>query len=125
MPNESDQLFTFYETLVFTEDLTAYFGKHALDVLYAIQSDLLADPERWPVVVGTGGARKGRVADPTSGKGKRGGYRYLYVYLERHGQIYLLFLFAKSEQATLTTEQTKVVARMVDAILEEVENDYE
>jgi hypothetical protein len=38
---------------------------------------LLADPERWPVIKGTGGARKGRVADPSDSRGKSGSFRYI------------------------------------------------
>ena len=74
--------YTFYEMPVFTEDLHDCVGDNALEMLFAIQHDLLADPERWPVVKGTGGARKGRIAEPGSGKGKSGSYRYLYFYYE-------------------------------------------
>jgi hypothetical protein len=90
--------------------------ENALPILYAIQADLIADPLRWPVVKGTGGARKGRIADPGSGKGKSGSSRYLYLYLEHRGQIYLLYLFAKSGQADLNAEQKKAIAAMIEAI---------
>jgi hypothetical protein len=113
---DSDQLYTFYEAPVFTARLERFAGASALSVLYAIQDDLLADPLRWPVVKGTGGARKGRVADPASDRGKSGSYRYLYLYLEHRGQIYLLFLFAKTAQADLSAEQKKEVAAMIEAI---------
>ncbi len=103
-PKDSDQLYTFNETSQFTADLAAFLGERALELLYAIQNDLLADPLRWPVVKGTGGARKGRIADPASDKGKRGSYRYLYLYLEQRGRVYLLFLFAKNEQSNLSAE---------------------
>lgn len=99
--------------------MTEFLDAKALDLLYAIQNDLLADPQRWPLVKGTGGARKGRVADPASDKGKSGSYRYLYLYLEHRGQIYLLFLFAKNEQSNLTAEQTKLIARWVAEIKKE------
>jgi hypothetical protein len=118
--DEAPNLWTFYETPVFTEDLEDFLGDRALDMLYAIQADLIADPERWPVVKGTGGARKGRIADPASSKGKSGSYRYLYLYLELRGQIYLLFLFAKSEQENLDADQTKLIANLIKAIKEAV-----
>jgi hypothetical protein len=113
---DSAKLYTFYETLVFTAKLTQAAGEGALPILYAIQADLLADPQRWPVVKGTGGARKGRVADPESGKGKSGSFRYLYLYLEHRGQIYLLYLFAKSGQADLNADQKKAIAALIEAI---------
>lgn len=60
-------LYTFVESLVFTRQLHELAS---IETLYAIQSDLLADPERWPVVPGTKGARKGRIADPSSSHGE-------------------------------------------------------
>jgi hypothetical protein len=113
---DSARLYTFYETPVFTAKLAQVAGENALPILYAIQADLIADPQRWPVVKGTGGARKGRIADPESGKGKSGGFRYLYLYLEHRGQIYLLYLFTKSGQADLNADQKKAIAAMNEAI---------
>ena len=109
-------LYTFYETSVFTEDLNDFLGEDGLELLFAIQSDLVADPERWPIIKGLGGARKGRIADPASDKGKSGSYRYIYLYLEHRGQIFLLFLFAKSDQANLDVAQTKRLAKIVEQI---------
>ena len=117
--DDSGKLYAFEETRRFTSDLAAFVGERALEVLYAIQNDLLADPLRWPVVKGTGGARKGRIADPSSGQGKRGSFRYLYLYLEHRGRIYLLFLFAKNEQSNLSAEQTKRIARWVEDLKKE------
>jgi hypothetical protein len=72
---DSARLYTFYETPVFTAKLAQVTGENTLPILYAIQADLIADPLRWPVVKGTGGARKGSIADPGSGKGKSGSFR--------------------------------------------------
>lgn len=106
--DEAPALWTFYETPVFTEDLEDFLGDRALDMLYAIQADLIADPERWPVVKGTGGARKGRIADPASSKGKSGSYRYLYLYLELRGQIYLLMLRKAKMRERLDLQQRPI-----------------
>ena len=113
---DSARLYTFYETPVFTSKLAQVAGENALPILYAIQADLIADPLRWPVVKGTGGARKGRIADPESDKGKSGSFRYLYLYLEHRGQIYLLYMFAKSGQADLNAGQKKTIAALIEAI---------
>ena len=90
----------------------------SLDTLYAIQADLLADPERGPVIKGTGGARKGRIADPHDSRGKSGSFRYVYLYLEHRGRIFLLLLFSKNQQANLSAEQIKQVASVVEKIKE-------
>ena len=55
------------------------------------------------------------------GGGKSGGYRYLYLWLERHGVIYLLFLFAKNDQGNLTASQRKEMAGWVEEIGESYE----
>jgi hypothetical protein len=106
----------FIEFPAFTRRLQALAKKHADDVLLEIQSDLLADPERGDVVQGAAGVRKARVADPARGKGKRGGFRYLYYYIERDGQIFLLMVFSKDEQDDLTKEQKKVLAKMIEEL---------
>ena len=70
------------------------------------------------LVLGTGGARKARVGDPQGGRGKRGSYRYLYLYLEHRGRIYLLYFYGKNEQSDLSPEQKKTVARLAQMIKE-------
>jgi hypothetical protein len=108
----------FVETTVFTNRIEEFGGARILE---NIQSDLIADPELGPIIPGTHGARKGRVADPSSGRGKSSGYRYLYLYLKSHGRIYLLFIFAKNEQSNLTDQQKKTMASLIRQIEEEVQ----
>lgn len=50
MKDDSDKLYSFHETPRFIADLAAFLGERSLELLYAIQNDLLADPLRWPVV---------------------------------------------------------------------------
>lgn len=113
MKKTEKPLYQFVETQVFSRQLDELAS---LETLYAIQSDLMVDPERWPVVKKTNGVRKGRIADPDSAGGKSGGFRYLYLYLEHRGRIYLLYLFDKRKQANLNADQKKAIAAVVDAI---------
>jgi hypothetical protein len=69
-------------------------------------------------VEGTAGVRKARVANPARGKGKSGGFRYLYFYIEQEGQIFLLMIFSKDEQNDLTGEQKKKLARAIQELKE-------
>ena len=89
-----------------------------MKVLEAIQADLTQDPERWPLLAGTGGARKGRVGE--SGRGKSGSYRYMYLYFNHVGRIYLFYLFSKNEQGNLSADQRNLVRRMVKAVSSEL-----
>lgn len=109
-------LYSFVETPVFTRRITELASPKTLE---AIQAELIENPERWPVVRGLHGARKGRVADPKSPRGKSGSFRYIYLYLPHAGRIHLLFLFAKNEQSDLSPAQTKAFGQLVAKIKEE------
>lgn len=111
-------LVVYIESRAFTRRLRQLAGGAALDVLYAIQSELLKDPARGDVVQGLGGIRKARCANPVRGKGKRGGYRYLFLYLEKQGHIHLLYLLDKDEQEDLSNEERKVLRALVHEIKE-------
>lgn len=106
----------FIESRPFTRRLLELAGESADDVLQDLQADLLANPERGRIVQGMGGIRKGRGANPARGKGKRGGFRYLYLYLEHRDHIHLLFLLDKDEQEDLTAAERVVLRGMVNEI---------
>jgi hypothetical protein len=86
-----------------------------VEVLSAIQADLLDNPERGRLVPGLGGIRKARAPNPERGKGKRGGFRYLYLYFVADQQIYLLYLLDKNEQEDLSPEQPKLLRELAAA----------
>jgi hypothetical protein len=85
-------------------------------VLRAIQTELVKNPDRGAMVPGLGGVRKARLANPTSGKGKCGGYRYLYLYRETKGHIHLLVLLDKNEQEDASEKQRKQIRELVAQI---------
>lgn len=103
----------FVEFPVFSKRLQALAGDRAIEVLTQIQNDLMLHPTRGKVIEGTAGVRKARVADPVRGKGTRGGLRYLYYYIERDEQIFLLMIFSKGEQDDLTSDQKKKLAAQI------------
>ena len=107
--------FEFVESKAFSKQVRELSG----EVLANIQSDLVQNPERGALVKGTHGVRKARLADPTSSRGKSGSYRYLYLYLEHAGRIHLLYLFSKSEQADLSSEQRRIIGALSQEIRKE------
>lgn len=113
---ESSVLYNFVETPIFTKRITELASSETLE---AIQAELIEDPVRWPVIKGLRGARKGRVADPKSPRGKSGSFRYIYLYLPHAGRIHLLFLFAKNEQSDLSMTQAKAFGQLIAKIKEE------
>ena len=86
-------------------------------MLLTIQEDLLKNPERGDGLKRLNGIRKARVSNPTRGKAKRVGYRYLYLYLERPDHIHLLYLLDEDEQGDLTNEQRKTNRRMAAEVM--------
>ena len=68
------------------------------------------------MVPGLGGVRKARIANPGRSKGKRGGYRCLYLYLEIRRHIHLLFLLDKNEEEGASENQRKQIREWVAQI---------
>ena len=114
--------YSFVETPIFSRRITELASPETLE---ALQAELIEKPERWPVVKGLQGARKGRIADPKSPRGKSGSFRYIYLSLPRAGRIHLLFLFAKNEQSDLSPAQTKAFGKVIATIKEEASYDQE
>lgn len=77
--------------------------------------DFLArNPEIGDVLPGTGGVRKARV--PGRGKGKRGGFREIYYYMDDNSPLYALLIYGKDEQDDLTPDQRKAVRTIAEVI---------
>ena len=105
--------FEFVESKICSKQVRELGG----EILARLQSDLVQNPERGAIVKGTHGVRKARVADPASGRGKSGSYRYLY--LERAGRIHLLYMFSKGEQADLSPQQKQIIGALSQEIRKE------
>ena len=103
----------FVESRQFTRRLGELAGDSADEVLRAIQSDLLENPEKGATIRGLSGIRKARAANPVRGKGKRGGYRYLHLYLKHRDHVHLLFLLDKDEQEDLSNEERRALRQLV------------
>ena len=104
---------TFIELPAFMDQIDKLGKPLSEAILSTIENDLLKDPERGDVIKGTGGARKGRIANPSKGKGKSGGFRYIYAYFQIHDRVYLFYLYEKKAQDDLTAGQTKMLAKVI------------
>ena len=109
----------FIESRMFSRRLSQLAGAQADSILTAIQGDLIENPLHGRMVPGLGGICKARTSNPARGKGKRGGFRYLYLYLETRRHIHLLFLLDKNEQEDMTEEQRRQIREMVSQIKRE------
>lgn len=102
---------TFIESRGFTEKLHALVDDDAYRIF---QRELEKNPEKGDLIKGAGGVRKVRIRVP--GRGKSGGARVIYLYLENHALIYFLLIYTKKEQADLSSEEKKAVSSVVEEI---------
>ena len=110
MSKSPERLYSFFETPIFIRQIEQ---RASMKVLFAIEDDLLKNPERGDVIQGTHGARKARIGDPVSRRGKRGSYRYIYAYFPGYHHIILLYLFAKNDTADLSAKVKRLLAQIV------------
>ena len=101
----------FIESIEFTEWVTEYLTDEGLS---ALQRDLLSDPAAGDVMLGCGGLRKLRIADPRRGKGKRGGARVVYLHVPEAKVIYLMDIYGKGEQEDLSAAEKKLLKALAD-----------
>ena len=71
-------------------------------------------PTAWPIIQGTGGARKARAA--RGGRGKSGGARIIYYVVMRRGVLYLLDVYAKGAKEDLSDAEKKDIRALISAI---------
>jgi hypothetical protein len=81
------------------------------------QTELVRNPRTGDVIPGLFGLRKVRVA--TSGRGKRGGVRVIYLLLPEEDVIYLFYAYSKGDMLDLTPEQQRRFKQAVQTIKRE------
>lgn len=98
---------TVAETPAFSRQAAKLFDEHEKRELI----DFLAtNPLAGDEVPGTGGVRKVRFA--VSGRGKRGGARVIYYYLDMTMPIYALLVYAKNVKTDMTSDEKRAVAAL-------------
>jgi hypothetical protein len=86
------------------------------DEMMSLQRELIENPMKGLIVQGTGGSRKIRMRMP--GRGKSGGARIIYYYVDLRGEIWLLDIYLKSEKDNLaSSEKQKLFAIIKEKIL--------
>ena len=102
-------MISFIETKLFTRLVQDYLSD---DEYAALQQALLADPEVGAIIPGSGGVRKLRWG--VAGRGKRGGIRVIYFLHTRHGQIWMLTLYAKNVAENIPANVLKQIKDEID-----------
>ena len=84
-----------------------------LSLLKAIQIEILKNPEVGDMIPGLGGVRKMRMSDVRRGKGKRGGFRVIYLDLSDREKTYLLWIYGKNEAEDISPEERRAIRNLV------------
>lgn len=100
----------FVESTIFAKHRDAHLSDEEFRLF---QAGLISDPKQGDVIQGTGGLRKIRIA--SKGKGKRGGSRVIYYFLDDKQRCYLLTIYGKNEMSDLTADQKKHLRAIVEA----------
>lgn len=102
-------MYSFIETPLFTKLVQEYLSEEE----YArLQTHLIEQPEAGPPIRGTGGVRKLRWAAP--GRGKRGGYRVIYILRRPKGVIWMLTMYPKNVADTIPAHVLKKIREEID-----------
>ncbi len=102
---------TVAETPTFTRQSEKLFNADEKRELidYLAENPLAGDE-----IPGTGGVRKVRFA--ASGRGKRGGARIIYYYLDDDMPVYALLAYAKNAKTDMTADDKKAVRLLTKAL---------
>jgi mRNA-degrading endonuclease RelE of RelBE toxin-antitoxin system len=104
----------FVEAPEFTALMSDYLDD---DEYRGLQGFLAGKPDAGDVMPGTGGFRKLRWGDPRRRKGKRGGLRVIYYYLEADDLIWLITVYDKDEMADLSPAEKRLLKKAIEAEL--------
>ncbi|WP_114787372.1 type II toxin-antitoxin system RelE/ParE family toxin [Vibrio tetraodonis] len=100
----------FVESSIFEKYRSQYLSDEEFRLF---QAEIMSNPKQGDVIQGTGGLRKIRVASKC--KGKRGGSRIIYYFLDEQRRFYLLTIYGKNEVSDLTAEQKKQLKAFMEA----------
>ncbi len=92
----------------------------AFSEMIELQNELIQNPFKGTLVKGTGGARKVRMK--LAGKGKSGGARIIYYYVDLQGEIWFLDIYSKSDKKDLSESDKK---KIYNFIKEKIHDEYQ
>jgi len=106
----------FFETRAFTARRGDYLSEEGYRTL---QNHLLQSPQSGDLMQRTGGFRKLRWYDERRHKGKRGGLRVIYYWLEHTSQFWMFAIYDKDEMSTLSPDQEKQLKQAIERELKQ------
>ena len=98
----------FIETSIFTKQIKDLVSDEEYRQL---QQDLLFQPDKGDLIKNGGGIRKVRCTQ--GNKGKSGGIRVIYYWVNEDDQIFFLVAYPKSVKDNLTDKETAILHQLV------------
>ncbi len=86
------------------------------DDLRLLEIDILEHPDKYPVMKGTGGLRKARIALDDNNKGKSGGARVCFVDFVFAETVYLITVYPKKAKDNLSKEERNEIKKVIEAL---------
>jgi hypothetical protein len=99
----------FVETPIFTRQMQDLISE---DQYRELQDRLRKHPDAGAKIRGSGGLRKLRWN--IAGQGKSGGVRVIYYWMITQDRIFMIYMYPKSKQDDLSSEQLKALKRAVE-----------
>jgi mRNA-degrading endonuclease RelE of RelBE toxin-antitoxin system len=99
----------FIETTIFTKLLNKYLND---DEYQSLQKYLMLNPKDGTIIIGSGGIRKLRWS--VGNRGKSGGIRVIYYFKDKDNQIWLLTMYAKNKQASISKDILNKIKQEID-----------
>lgn len=84
------------------------------DDLRKIEYEIMTQPDKYPVIQGTGGLRKARFA--FENQGKSGGVRVCYVDFVVKETVYLITVYPKSEKDNLSQAEKNQIKKKISLL---------
>ena len=82
--------------------------------LRLLELDIMEHTDKYPVMQGTGGLRKARIA--MENKGKSGGARVCFVDFVFAETVYLITVYPKKEKDNLSKEERNEIKKVIEAL---------
>ena len=82
--------------------------------LRLLELDIKKHPDKYPVMQGTGGLRKARIA--MENRGKSGGARVCFVDFVIAETVYLITVYPKNEKDNLSKEERNEIKKVIEAL---------
>jgi len=97
------------ETSIFTKKIKRLLSDEEYRLL---QNELIFNPTNGNLIKDSGGLRK--IRWKSQGRGKSGGVRIIYYWISYEKIILMLLVYPKSEQEDLTSDQLKILKKLVE-----------